>query len=58
MAAAMHVTPLDDLIQHDTNSDSPVCVCGPETVPVEIGGLVAWAYVHASLDGREFTEEA
>ncbi|MGW1154447.1 hypothetical protein ACWD45_24585 [Streptomyces rubiginosohelvolus] len=57
MAATVHVTPLNDLIEHDTDSEEPSCVCGPQTVPVEVGGLVAWAYVHASLDGREFVEE-
>lgn len=58
MAATVHVTPLDDLVEHDTDSEEPSCVCGPKTVPIELDGSVAWAYVHASLDGREFAEEA
>ncbi|MEI5032379.1 hypothetical protein RB201_04060 [Streptomyces sp. S1A(2023)] len=57
MAATAHVVPLDDLIDHDTDSEEPSCVCGPETVPIELGEIVAWAYVHASLDGRELAEE-
>lgn len=57
MAATAHAAPLDDLIEHDTDSEDPSCACGPEAVLVEIGGLVVWAYVHAFLDGREFAEE-
>lgn len=57
MAATAHVAALDDLIEHETGGDEPSCVCGPEAVPVEVGGLVVWVYVHASLDGREFAEE-
>jgi hypothetical protein len=58
MAATVHIAPVDDLIEHDTDTGDSSCVCGPEVVPVEIEGLIAWAYVHASLDGREFAEEA
>ncbi|MEU9611914.1 hypothetical protein AB0D56_10215 [Streptomyces sp. NPDC048209] len=57
MAATIHVTPLNDLVAHNTDSDDASCVCGPQTVPVEIGGQIAWAFVHASLDGREFAGE-
>ncbi|MGW0780315.1 hypothetical protein [Streptomyces sp. NPDC002913] len=59
MAATVHVTPLDDLIEHDTDSDDSSCVCGPQEVPLDLGGgFIAWAYVHASLDGREHVEGA
>ncbi|WP_329131546.1 hypothetical protein OG552_10485 [Streptomyces sp. NBC_01476] len=49
----MHVTPINDLIEHDTSGDSD-CVCGPRTRPVEKnGGGMGWVVVHNSLDGRE-----
>ncbi|MDP5310378.1 hypothetical protein [Streptomyces poriferorum] len=57
MAVTVHVAPLRDLIDHETGSDEPSCVCGPAAMPVELcDGLVAWAYIHASLDGREHSE--
>ena len=57
MAATVHVTPLGDLIDHETDVDDGSCVCGPTTVALELGhGLIAWAYVHPSLDGREQAE--
>ncbi|WP_434744669.1 hypothetical protein [Streptomyces sp. A-14] len=57
MGATVHVIPLNDLVEHDTDSEEPSCVCGPNAVPIEVGGVVVWAYVHASLDGRELAEE-
>ena len=42
-----HVYPVDDLIEHDTESDT--CVCIPEVTQVGHG----WLVVHHSLDGRE-----
>lgn len=57
MAAVVHVAPVDDLIEHETDSDEASCVCGPATLPLELcDGLVAWAHIHASLDGRENAE--
>ncbi|MEU1434072.1 hypothetical protein ABZ438_08225 [Streptomyces sp. NPDC005786] len=56
MAATVHVAPLDDLIEHDTEVDDASCVCGPATVPLDINGSAAWVYVHPSLDGREVLE--
>lgn len=51
-----HVYPLDDLIEHDLDTDE--CVCGPADVPVERDdGSIAWMVVHNSLDGRELHEE-
>jgi hypothetical protein len=47
-----HVYPLNDLIEHDTDSDE--CVCGPRAEPVERDdGSMAWLVVHHGLDGRE-----
>ncbi|MEU0787571.1 hypothetical protein ABZ341_39275 [Streptomyces sp. NPDC006173] len=52
---AMHVEPIDDLIEHDT-SGTP-CVCGPTERPVKRDdGSVGWVVVHNSLDGRELHE--
>lgn len=45
------VWPLDDLIDHDVDSDD--CVCGPKTEPVERDdGSIAWILAHEALDGR------
>lgn len=53
----LHVKPLDDLIDHDTSTTEPDCVCGPEVRPVEgEDGTVGWLVVHHSLDGRELGE--
>ncbi|MEV0917833.1 hypothetical protein AB0I93_26695 [Streptomyces sp. NPDC049967] len=54
MTATVHVAPISDLIEHETESDEPTCICGPVTMPIElVDGLIAWAHVHVSLDGRE-----
>ncbi|MGW2721434.1 hypothetical protein [Streptomyces sp. NPDC001492] len=46
-----------DLIDHDTGTADPDCVCGPEVRPAtEEDGSVAWLLVHHSLDGRERAE--
>lgn len=48
----IHVYPVADLIEHDTNGDD--CVCGPEQIPVKRDdGSVGWVVSHNSLDGRE-----
>lgn len=48
----VHIEPLNDLIEHDTDSDD--CPCGPRCEPVEReDGSMNWLYVHHSLDGRE-----
>lgn len=48
----MHVCPVSDLIEHDTEGDG--CPCGPTTEPVpRDDGSMGWLIVHHSLDGRE-----
>jgi hypothetical protein len=48
----VHVYPVGDLIEHDTETDE--CICGPviEPVPDEDGSM-GWLITHNSLDGRE-----
>lgn len=49
----VHVTPVDDLIEHDVDDDGD-CVCGPEVVPVpREDGSFGWSVTHHPLDGRE-----
>lgn len=52
MSDTIHVLPLDDLIEHDSDH-SDECICGPDTTYVEGGGKVI---THHSLDGRELHE--
>lgn len=48
----VHVYPIGDLIDHDT--DGGDCLCGPTTEPVpRDDGSMGWLVVHHSLDGRE-----
>lgn len=55
MSDALHVTPVGDLIDHDTDGDD--CPCGPRTNPVQCeDGSMGWVVVHHSLDGRETRE--
>ncbi len=55
--SVLHVVPIDDLIRHDSMTDEPDCVCGPEIQPVEReDGSMAYVLVHHSLDGREKDE--
>jgi hypothetical protein len=50
--ADLHVTPVNDLVEHDTSPDGD-CLCGPTDQPLKRGdGSVAWIAVHHSLDGR------
>lgn len=53
----MRTYPVNDLIDQDTDSDQPDCVCGPavEHVPYSVGPD-GWVIVHNSLDGREESE--
>lgn len=49
----LHVTPVHDLIEHDTGVDDD-CACGPTEQPLKReDGSVSWVAVHHSLDGRE-----
>lgn len=54
MGQTFHVYPVNDLIEHDTDSED--CVCGPthELVPSDDGN--GWIILHHSLDGREAKE--
>lgn len=50
MPSTVHVTPVDDLIDHDGED----CICGPTTEPVPCDdGAFGWVIIHHSLDGRE-----
>lgn len=52
MTNTLHLTPVGDLIDHDTGDDD--CPCGPRTEPVQReDGSMGWVVVHHSLDGRE-----
>lgn len=51
---AVHVHPLDDLIEHHLTDD---CPCGPESRrEVLEDGSDGWLIVHHSLDNREKEE--
>ncbi len=51
---SLHVVPIGDLIEHETNDD---CPCGPrQEAAVREDGSYGWVVVHHSLDGREKTE--
>lgn len=55
MSATVHVFPLEDLIEHDTESDE--CLCGPSLEAVQReDGSTGWMLTHHALDGREFAE--
>jgi hypothetical protein len=57
VTSTLHVTPVHDLVDHDTSSAEPDCVCGPEVRPVaQDDGSMGWLLVHHSLDGREQAE--
>lgn len=48
----VHVTPVDDLIEHDVTDDGD-CVCGPEVEPIpRDDGSFGWSIVHHPLDSR------
>ncbi len=52
MVAKIHVSPVNDIIEHDLGSDE--CVCGPTSKPVKRDdGSMGWVIVHHALDGRE-----
>ena len=46
----LHVYPINDLLEHDT--DGEVCLCDP-AIEVRGGKLI---YIHNSFDGREESE--
>lgn len=53
--AVVHVTPRDDLIDHEAIGQSCPCGATAEVVKRE-DGSVGWVIVHHSLDGRERDE--
>lgn len=54
MTITLHVTPIGDLVDHDTSITEPDCACGPEVKPATHDeGSGGWLLVHHSLDGRE-----
>ncbi len=53
--STVHVVPVDDLIEHDTEGDD--CPCGVTVEPVAgDDGAIGWLISHHSLDGREADE--
>ena len=58
MTDTLHVAPIGDLIEHDTSTPEPDCVCGPRTELVKRsdGTSAGWILVHNALDGRELSE--
>ncbi|ABS03219.1 hypothetical protein [Kineococcus radiotolerans] len=49
---SIHVSPVNDLVEHNTTGDD--CPCGPTTEPVpRPDGSIGWLITHHSLDGRE-----
>lgn len=53
-STSVHIIPTDDLVEHDETE----CICGPTHQPViRDDGSCGWITIHASLDGREATEE-
>lgn len=53
--ATVHVFPVNDFVEHDTEGDD--CICGTTTEPVPAeDGSMGWIVVHHSLDGREARE--
>ena len=53
--ATVHVYPVDDLVDHDT--DGTPCICGATTEAVfRDDGSNGWLVTHHSLDGREHHE--
>jgi len=53
----IHVTPVRDLVDHDTSTAEANWVCGPEARPAtHEDGSVGWLLVHHALDGREPAE--
>lgn len=54
--SAVHVVPVNDLIEHDSDTDEG-CPCGPAPEPVfRDDGSCGWVVSHHSLDGRELSE--
>lgn len=55
MSDTVHVYPINDLVDHETEGDD--CICAPRDEAVRRDdGSVGWVSVHHSLDGRELME--
>lgn len=53
--STVHVVPINDLVEHETDCDD--CVCGPTIEAVfREDGSNGWLILHHSLDGREADE--
>lgn len=53
--ATVHVYPVNDVVEHDTDTDE--CPCGPTLEAVSNDdGSYGWVLTHHSMDGREFAE--
>jgi hypothetical protein len=53
--ATVHCYPVDDLVEHNTDSED--CACGPDVEAVfRDDGSNGWLISHHSLDGREQRE--
>ena len=50
--ATIHTYPVNDLLEHDVESDDCPCLPNVEPVETEDGG-VNWLVVHNAWDGRE-----
>jgi len=54
----IHTVPRNDIVEHDTSTNEPDCVCGPTVNAVpQPDGSMGWQIIHHSLDGREHTEK-
>lgn len=55
--STLHVVPVNDLVEHDTTTDQPDCICGPQTqLTPRADGSDGWILIHAALDNRETGE--
>jgi hypothetical protein len=49
-----HISPRQDLVGHDTDTEQPDCACGPRLVPItDADDVVGLLIVHQALDGRD-----
>jgi hypothetical protein len=53
VANTLHVVPRDDLVEHDSSTGEPDCVCGPTPTLVRPdNGREHWLLLHHALDRR------
>lgn len=58
MTDTLHVHPATDLVGHDTSTDEPDCVCGPQVQPEQReDGSYGWLIVHHSLRATDTQSE-